>query len=145
MPTQDIKGAPSSLSDAINMLMENPEIISSVASALGNISQTKESGSDTASEHIEKEETASADQGRESAAPQTPDLSALVSSLSPLMMRLSGSHPSGRTTAKTEVDRREALLCALKPYVSEGRQEAIDYILRISRISEVLKTIQPQE
>lgn len=136
MPTQDIKAPPSSLSDAINMLMENPAIISSVASALGNLSSVNEGQTESAPAQDESAVKAEAPQS-----PQ-PDLSSLVSTLTPLMSGLSGSKNSGRSRGSTETDRREALLYALKPYVSEGRREAIDYIIRISRMSEVLKTIQ---
>lgn len=148
MPPQDTKGQSSSLSDAINMLMANPEIISTVASALGNMPQRSENTSKTEDldvsnvQQTEGQEIAT-DSTATSAAAPTPDLSALISTLSPLMSGLSGgSHSSEKTRNDTEAHRREALLCALKPYVSEGRRDAIDYIIRISRMSEVLKTIQ---
>lgn len=39
-------------------------------------------------------------------------------------------------------DRRTALLCALKPYLSPKRCEAIDYIMKINRLGEVMKNIK---
>lgn len=38
-------------------------------------------------------------------------------------------------------DRRAALLCAMKPYLSHDRQQAIDYILKLSRLGNVLKSL----
>ena len=38
-------------------------------------------------------------------------------------------------------DRRAALLCAMKPYLSHDRQQAIDYILKLSRLGDLLKTL----
>ena len=135
MSTQDTKQPPSSLSDAINMLMENPSIISSVASALGNLSVSGDSQATNTVAEAQNEP----DAGKEARAFPPPDLSALAATLTPLM---SGRRNSERRQGETDADRREALLCALKPYVSEGRREAIDYIIRISRMSEALKTIQ---
>ena len=36
----------------------------------------------------------------------------------------------------------EALLCALRPYLSEGRRQALDTMIRISRLSETLRSLQ---
>ena len=38
--------------------------------------------------------------------------------------------------------RRNALLCALKPYLSAERGEAIDYLLRIARIGDVIANLK---
>ncbi len=38
-------------------------------------------------------------------------------------------------------DRRAALLCAMKPYLSHDRQQAVDYILKLSRLGDVLKSL----
>lgn len=37
--------------------------------------------------------------------------------------------------------RREALLCALKPYLSRERCEAVDYLLRMWRTKEAIRAI----
>lgn len=42
---------------------------------------------------------------------------------------------------KNESDSRSALLCALKPYLSRDRQNAIDYIIKLSRLGDILKTL----
>ena len=38
-------------------------------------------------------------------------------------------------------DSRTALLCAMKPYLSEDRKNAVDYIIKLSRLGEILKTL----
>ncbi len=38
-------------------------------------------------------------------------------------------------------DRRAALLCAMKPYLSHDRQMTIDYIIKLSRLGDILKTL----
>ncbi len=38
-------------------------------------------------------------------------------------------------------DRRAELLSAMKPYLSHDRCEAIDYIIKLSRLGEILKTL----
>ena len=38
-------------------------------------------------------------------------------------------------------DSRTALLCAIKPYLGSERQTAIDYIIKLGRLSEILKTL----
>lgn len=144
MPDPSSISPPSSLSDAISRLMENPEIISTVASALGNMSAQKNEppppDTGVSAEATEAEQTST------SPSQPAPDLSALATSLVPLMSGLGGGSRSysKKSDNCSETERREALLCALKPYVSESRREAIDYIIRISRISELLKPNQSQ-
>ena len=140
MPTLESAGAPPSLSDAIAKLMENPEIISTVASALGNMTAPKASPPNEPREEAEDSPPAA----EQSTAASAPELSALVSKLAPIMSGLSGSgggsaHSVRKSELSADLKRREELLCALKPYVSDGRREAIDYIIRISRVSELLK------
>lgn len=38
-------------------------------------------------------------------------------------------------------DSRAALLCAIKPYLCSDRQAAVDYIIKLSRLGEILKTL----
>ena len=47
------------------------------------------------------------------------------------------AHPAAATRSKSEAD-RSALLCAMKPYLS---QNAIDYIIKLSRLGDILKTL----
>ena len=50
------------------------------------------------------------------------------------------AHPAASARAKSDAD-RTALLCAMKPYLSKDRQNAIDYIIKLSRLGDILKTL----
>ena len=39
------------------------------------------------------------------------------------------------------VDHRTALLCAMKPYLGNERRQIIDYIVKLSRLGDILKTL----
>ena len=66
-----------------------------------------------------------------------PDLIAKLPELISLIGPLLGSSP------KTgETDKKLALLCALKPYLSPKRCETVDYITKISRLGDTLKHIK---
>ena len=49
------------------------------------------------------------------------------------------SLPASRITQGSES--RTALLCAMKPYLSEDRRNAIDYIVKLGRLGDILKTL----
>jgi hypothetical protein len=88
-------------------------------------------------------------------------LPTIISTVKPLLEMLSSSstqsasaHPaapkvaqSGESTlAARDMNHggnahRSALLCALKPYLSSDRRQAIDYILKLDRLGDVLKTL----
>lgn len=48
---------------------------------------------------------------------------------------------SAKPQSKNDSDCRSALLCAMKPYLSSDRQNAIDYIIKLSRLGDILKTL----
>lgn len=54
--------------------------------------------------------------------------------------------PEAVPTSLTKEDRRgsdsrTALLCAMKPYLSSDRRDAIDYIVKLGRLGDILKTL----
>ncbi len=82
----------------------------------------------------------------------------LISIISPLMGSISSqntqnnilgnignigakSTPSGAKPHNNEQQNRSALLCALKPYLKKERQDAIDYMIKLSRLGDILKTL----
>lgn len=142
MPPSEANGVSPSLSDAINKLMANPEIISTVASALGNMQAKGEQEPPIQTSEPNEPQPAVQSSGDTHSASAPPDIGALMANLAPIMSGLGGTKGQQKVHERRETDRREALLCALKPYVSEGRREAIDYIIRISQISDILKNIQ---
>ena len=44
-------------------------------------------------------------------------------------------------TLGREAECRNALLCAMKPYLSSDRQNTIDYSVKLSRLGDILKTL----
>ncbi len=91
---------PEAISSAISKLTENPDLLTSVASAFG------------------------------AEAPSGNALSALLPML-------------GGSVKKTpEEERRDALLCALKPYLSTRRCEAIDYMLKFGKFGDIFKKLK---
>ncbi len=50
--------------------------------------------------------------------------------------------PSQRSFASKGDDRHTALLCAMKPYLSEDRRKAVDYILKLRSLGDLLKSLQ---
>ncbi len=85
-------------------------------------------------------------------------LPTLLSSVKPILDMLGMGQPTQTsapayapspqsTTAMTSADMsksadsRTALLCAMKPYLSHDRQNAIDYIVKLGRLGDILKTL----
>lgn len=71
------------------------------------------------------------------------ELLASIDAAAPLIKGLRGgdSPPNKQADENDPFARREALLCALKPYLSQERCEAIDYLLRMWRIGQTVKAI----
>ncbi len=104
--------------DILSSLLSNPEIISKLPQVLSMLKPLMEGGSSMATS---------------ASAPN----SALVD-----------THQSNATTPanlikpqKKECDNRAALLYALKPYLKRERQEAIDYMVKLSRLGDILKSL----
>lgn len=134
--------APPALSDAIERLMANPELISMVASALGaprsGAGESKPTPEpETAREISESVSLSSEPVSTEKMKGITDELPVLLNTLAPLLSAKGGGDKRGALDVKD--DRGACLLRALKPYVSGGRREAIDYMIRISQISELLR------
>ncbi len=106
------------ISNAFQKILENPEIINTVAAAIGMPSPTNAA----AAEKIDE-------------AHKAPDNEAMAT-LAPLLSSISQKSPSSKISSN-----QACLLRALKPYVNPNRCEAIDYIIKISEISQLLKKI----
>lgn len=126
------------ISAAISKLMEHPEIIGAVASALSgaeagadkNDAQAK-TGAEAILEPIRKEVGASADAAPDLAASLIP----IISRLGTLRLDEGGGGSHGGAG-------HSALLCALKPYLSKNRSDAIDYMLKISQMSDIISKLR---
>ena len=115
---------PDALSGAISQLTAHPELLSAVASALGGTPQKTDSPAN--------DQSAGA-----SASPSEPDLAALMGSIAPVMSAL-----GGKRKRDPRDEHRDALLCALKPYLNEGRRRVLDHILRIGQFGDIFKMIK---
>ncbi len=131
-PQAQNQGMPD-LSSAISKIMEHPELISMVASVLGN-----DSAAESPSAEENAASTADAPSQPTSAPPSPPP--EILSTLAPMLSRISALG-SGGTSDKNGF-RHEALLCALKPYLNSSRVGAIDYIIKISKMSSLIQGLK---
>jgi hypothetical protein len=117
------------LSSILGGLMANKELVSKIGEIVNN-SQTEPSTSSSA------DSTASID-----GLLSNPDIMAklpdVISAIKPLM-----AGEKTHETGKSSLDRRIGLLMAMKPYLSPKRCEAIDYIAKMSKLSETVKGLK---
>ena len=119
------------ISEAVGRLLENPALLQSVASALGlgNDAPSKATASDTPEQASSEDTSAGTPEVAEaSAAPA--DMSSVMASVLPALSKLASGGGDCR---------HEKLLFALKPYLSPSRRTAVDYIVKISKMSELVK------
>ncbi len=108
------------LSGAIGKIMEHPELISMVSSILGD---TQEGAQKPPSEQSSAE-----------APPSVPaEVPESIATLMPMLSKISSLGSGGKPY------KHEALLCALKPYLCATRCEAIDYIIKISKMTSLVR------
>jgi hypothetical protein len=117
-------GGSDGFSSILNGILSNPEMMAMISSMAGKL---KSENAPAESEAAEASETS-----QPTSAPER--LPEAISALAPL---LSGE---GIKHSKRDND-RACLLRALKPYLSPGRSEAIDYIIKFSSIADLLKNL----
>ena len=97
--------------------------------------------------------TEGADTGKGLPEAEFAELLQSVSTMAPLLKGMLGAArpaeppPSARETEHGEgrggyCQRREALLVALKPYLSPARCQAVDYLIRLSRVGDAIRNLQ---
>ena len=120
------------ISGAISKLMEHPELISMVASALEK-SSPEENPSKVADSPKDTEAITS----------DSPQLqhTDVLTSLIPMLSKMTAPTKEGNGSHGSNIPHAQ-LLCALKPYVSESRRSAIDYVLKISQMSALIGVIK---
>ena len=116
------------LGDVFSSLLSNPEliaklpvIISSVKPIIEMLGKGFSSGAAT-------------DVGGGTVATSTASTASPDASVSAAALKDTSVHGRGS-------DSRTALLCAMKPYLSDDRRNAVDYIVKLSRLGEILKTL----
>lgn len=125
---------PLDLSSAIEGILAHPELISMVASTLGKAPPS----SSVTPERAEPPTEASPLAAIAESAPSEALPTEAISALAPLLSGLGGIKKGAPPSAKKD-DPRICLLLALKPYLSASRCEAIDTMIRLSSISEILR------
>ena len=109
----------SDLGDILSSLMSNPELIAKIPQLISLVTPLL---SGFFGNHTEAQKES-----------ENPAVSSAVSSA--LSEKKSPPKPPFHS------DSRAALLCAIKPYLCADRQAAVDYIIKLSRLGEILKTL----
>ena len=68
-----------------------------------------------------------------------------IEAFAPLVKSFLGAQTGGggqHSPPSDKCARREALLCALKPYCSPSRAAAADYLIRLWRVGDAIKSMQ---
>ena len=113
--------------------MDNNELSATIASLMNDsrvadtIKQLKASLSDSQSSETPKAETPASNTAHNEKVEIFPDIGALTKLLS-----VSEKNPKG---SDSETEKRNRLLSALKPYLSENRQDVIDKIMSLSNLT----------
>ena len=110
------------LSSALNEIFSNPQMLAAISSMAQSLKNNE------ASPPTPKHPTEDAEKQSSAAS--------ITDKLPELLNILSSSGSSG-----VKQNRRSELLCALKPYLSQSRSDAIDKIIRFSELSSVLKNL----
>lgn len=127
--------SPDMIQGMIGTLMSNPDLLKSIAGALGGIDSKAEKQEDEVSEAVENKSEESANEPTLPTASIPPEL---ISKLPLILSLLSGSDSPPKSQGEKN---REALLCALKPYLSPSRAEAIEKIIKLSRLGDIFGSI----
>lgn len=125
------------LQGMIGTLMANPDLMKNIIGALGNtaIKDGDDQNSTPSAENEEKEKSDTAPANANLAGALSPELMSKL----PVILSLLGGNRSA-PKSKSEAD-REALLCALKPYLSRERVETVEKIIQISRLGDLLGSL----
>ena len=116
------------ISATIDKLLANPELINMVASAIGKSAPRAVADGE--------EKTPVDSEVEISAIKPTSSSTDVISTLAPVLAALKGGNVQSE-----KADRRACLLGALKPYLCKERCDAIDYMIKLGRISELLKNM----
>ena len=157
------------MGDALSSILSNPELMAKISTIAGSLSSGGQGSSVAASAPVADAPPPgnAAPSGLASALSNPQLLSKLPEVMATIAPLLSGNTAGGGenhehienveqksgehdapaapvASIRTDVPcraHRTALLCALKPYMSPRRREAIDYIIKIDRIGDLLHTL----
>lgn len=133
MADKDSSSSLSNLSDILAGLTSNPELMEKISGIVGGASTPQDTTSSQPNANI----------GDVLA---NPDLMAKLPEVMAVLRPMLNNQPEKASPPKNSTSdaagRRIALLCALKPYLSHRRCEAIDYFTRMSKMGDLIKNIK---
>lgn len=118
------------LSSVIEKLMSNEnalEMVKQLKSAVGEAEASENTA--PAAQQTESAEKAALSDGALS-----PDMAQIMAQLAPLIKANGGK----KNASSGDAEKRNKLLSALRPYLSGSRQEAVDRIMSLSKITDLL-------
>lgn len=155
---QDTPSPVSPLPEALGRLMRDPALLSRIGEIVKTAAEAPPSEETAASSPKDaqsappEEASAKTEAETETETEKSPSLPveasplaaspALLEMLPALLSSFGGRLPSGTGRGKGPMGEREALLCALKPFLSPARREAVDTVLRVARLRELLQGLQ---
>ena len=163
--SEEQKQAPtgaSPLPDMLQSLLSNPEMLKTVGSMLGAMSSAQASQNQAPTQEPatpQSENTAATDappasplasmlSGGDGLASLLSDpamlekLPQIISVMKPLLSSMPSPKPTPPSHPKSPQDNRDNLLLALKPFLSPERRDAVDSIIRISKLGTVFHQLK---
>lgn len=129
MADDNVMNNSSDFSKILGELLSNQEVMSKISEITGAPSNNKETNT-----HAKAPDTSNID-----SLLSNPDIISKLPDVINVIKPIMGGE---KTTSNQSLDKRMGLLVAMKPYLSPKRCEAIDYITRISKLSETLKGLK---
>lgn len=141
----------------LNTLLSNPELLQKIGKMVGAMqaSATPSQGVAAQSDTPQKNETDAPAATQASASIPTDGLASLLSDpsaleklpqiiavMKPLLGSLTPPHEPVKDAKQSPELCRDNLLCALKPFLSPERRDAVDAILRISKLGTILQQLK---
>ena len=158
MEDQQIKresGNTAPMAGMLNALLSNPDLLQKIGSAVGAMQNTAQMPQSTAAQSESETSSNSKETAVPTASASVDGLSSILSDpsmleklpqiiavMKPLMESIPTSAPAVKEAKQSPELCRDNLLCALKPFLSPERRDAVDAILRISRLGTVFQQLK---
>lgn len=152
------KGTP--IGAGLDVLLSNPELLSSLSGILKNMGSPNRTDAESVNASAVSADAAVKEQNDNTSAKSDSDifsgsgLSSVLSNpeimsklpdmiavLKPMLSSQAGASVPHPPKNKTPADNRTALLLALKPYLDPKRCEAVDYLMKLNRLTDILKNL----